>query len=260
MMIVIFIAMIPMAAMGYGVYRMSRMAGKQGVFGLADRVHRASTSQEYLLVQSVNNGVVDLGSNEYRAIVRVEPLNFWLLSADEQDRIQNQWRLFLDAQRDPFTLFSLARRVDVVEPLRDWISPMPRPDKTPSQAPPLTPALQSYYSMVAEDVAQHVDAVGLLTHTYYLVLHWRPTQKMMSRANDFREAATKSLTLRQQEVVTYLGRMGLKASPLSTTESLQLLYDVYNRDRARTTQVKDLAASGVSTLYTTAPRHAAPEA
>lgn len=245
-----------MVAMGIGIIRISRMAGQHGVFGLADRVHRASTAQEYLLVQGINNGVIDLGSHEYRAIVRVDPLNFWLLSKEEQDRIQNLWRLFLDSQRDPFTIFSLARRVDVLEPLQDWTTPMPRPDRSPSQVSPMSLPLQSYYAMVAENVAQHVEAVGLLTHTYYLVLHWRPTEKMMGRTSSFQEAATKSLILRQQEVVSQLHRMGLKATPLSTTESLQLLFDVYNRDRARTTQVKDLASSGVATLYTTAPRHA----
>ena len=46
--------------------------------------------------------------------------NFWL-----QDRVQGLWRAFVDAQREPFTLVSLARRVDVRDPLQAWRKPLP---------------------------------------------------------------------------------------------------------------------------------------
>ncbi len=254
MLWVLGVAALPIGAMGVGIWRLSRQAGTQGVFGLADRVHRAQSAQDYLLVQRIDQGVIDLGSHEYRAIVRVEPTNFWLLSAAEQDRIQDMWRSFLDAQRDPLTIFALARRVDVRDPLTAWRAPMPRPDGQPSHTLPLSPAMETYHALIADDLTAYVDTVGLLSRTYYLVLHWRPTAKMFSRTADFRSVALKSLNLRQQNVVSQLSRMGLKGVPLSTTESLQLLFDVYNRDRARSMQMKDLAASGVSTLFTTAPR------
>ena len=256
-MMVVLIAAIPLLALLFGVWRLSQMAGIQGVFGLADRVHRASTAQDYLLIQGIHQGVVDLGSHEYRALVRVEPLNFWLLSEEEQDRLQGLWRAFVDAQREPFTLVSLARRVDVRDPLQAWRTPLPQPNGVSSQMPMESPAIGAYYQDVVSDVSQRVQSGGLLTRAHYLVLHWRPSSTQLTRQTEFRQTAEKALTVRRQEVAEWLTRMGLTATPLDTTETLQVFYDVYNRDRARHHRMKDVAASGVSTLFTTAPRHGA---
>lgn len=241
------VAALPLLAMGFGIWRMTRAARSQGLFGLAERVHQAQSAQEYLLVQGVDHGVVDLGSHEWRAIVEVAPVNFWLLSRDEQDRYQELFRVLLDAQQDPLSIFVLARRVDIREAVAAWATPAPGRS--------LSPALQEYAALVSQDLLALVEARALLTRGFYFVLHWRPTAKVLARQTDISKAAHQALRLRQQELIAQLGRMGLKAHPLSTAETLQLLFDVYNRDRARVMRVKDLAAAGVGTLYSTAPRY-----
>jgi hypothetical protein len=207
----------------------------------SERVDRAETAQAFFGVEGAQDGILSIDGRRFRLAIRVDPVNVALLSQEEADALQQGFRAFLDAQRDPYTIYVPAARIDPAE----LVAPLLR------EAGRLSPELSAYAKSLAESVAAWVEEKSPITRRHVVLLHYDHTPDMAAQDEDAWEVARARLSTRAAAAIRDLARAGFSAKVLSTEEALQLLHDFVMREEGRGFSLADAARSNVFALVHT---------
>lgn len=196
----------------------------------------ASSTQKYVEVDEIRDGVIVLKSGALRAVVLVSSLNFDLKSTEEQDAIINQYQQFLNSLDFPVQIVISSRRFNI-EPYLDLLEKEAKQQENE--------LLRFQISEYKSFIKNLTEVSNIMSKYFYVVVPFSSSEDERSGFFDkilgiFRSKQSVSahgtlfetykaqLFQRVNHIATALGAAGVNAVPLGTEEIIELLYNSYN--------------------------------
>ena len=207
------------------------------------KADKALSSQEFIAIESVRDGVIVLKKNEgLRAVLMVSSLNFALKSEVEQDALVSQYENFLNSLDFPLQLAVQSRRLNI-HPYLESLSQR--------QGEETNDLLKIQIGEYMEFVKTFVEMSHIVSKTFFAVVPFQPSvaersgvfkslsllwgssgKKAGSGDEDEFDKFKNQLMQRVDAVSLGLRRLGLRVALLNTEELIELFYGLYNPTEA----------------------------
>lgn len=196
----------------------------------------ASSTQKYVDVSEIRDGIIVLKNGALRSVLLVSSLNFDLKSTEEQDAIIGQYQGFLNSLDFPVQIVVSSRRFNV-KPYLERLQ-----DEEKQQENELLRFQISEYKSFIKNLTE---VSNIMSKFFYVVAPFSPVEDEQSglknklfgifRAKeatfahgDLFETYKAQLLQRVNHVAAALGGAGVNVTPLNTEEVIELLYSSYN--------------------------------
>lgn len=195
----------------------------------------AKTTQEFVPIQEIRDGVVVLKDGSMRSLVLASSLNFALKSSDEQNAIISQFQNFLNSLDFSIQIFVQSKRLDI----RPYIALLE--ERYKEQVAELMKIQTREY---VEFIKTFVENSSIMTKSFFIVVPYtpptltaskNPISSMMRKssenkilANEQFEEYRSQLEQRVGVVEQGLVRCGIRVAELGTEEVVELYYKIFN--------------------------------
>ncbi len=185
-----------------------------------------TSSRTQIAIKGVQDGILMLPGNEYRAILQVSSLNFELKSEDEQDAIIEAYESFLNSVGTSLQILIRTREIDMDKYLEDLSE---RLGNEPEQI--YRDQLVNYDEFIRSLISTN----KILTRHFYIVVPYSTPSK-----TDF-ELVREQLKLKLDIVAKGMTRIGMHTKELSSLETLDLFYSFYSPAQSKVQPLTDHA-------------------
>lgn len=208
----------------------------------------APSTQNYLDIEEIHNGVVILKNGGLRMVLMVSAINFALKSEEEQNAIIYSFQGFLNSLSFPVQIVMQSRRLD----LSAYLAKLKTKNKE-EENPLVRLQMADYISFVE----QLLTVANIMEKKFYMVIPYQPVvvkkENILQKIGDiFKgnakkteivdfELHRKELAHRTEVVAAGLGSVGLRAVQLNTLELAELYYSSYNPELATRQKISSLA-------------------
>ncbi|PIQ69645.1 MAG: hypothetical protein COY22_00295 [Candidatus Tagabacteria bacterium CG_4_10_14_0_2_um_filter_40_13] len=205
---------------------------------------QAKSSQEFVPIKEIRDGVVILEDGTTRMTLMASSLNFALKSTEGQEAIINQYQDFLNSLDFSVQFFIQSRRLNI-EPYLDSLRN--------AEKAQVNELLKLQIKEYVEFVKNFVGMTEIVSKTFYVIIPFSPPTFGKSKGGsegsplggifgsflgkkagktDFKEDKFEEyksqLQQRVETVIQGLTRTGIRAVPLNTEELIELFYTLYN--------------------------------
>ncbi|MFZ2187349.1 MAG: hypothetical protein WAV46_01850 [Candidatus Moraniibacteriota bacterium] len=208
----------------------------------------ASSTQKYVEVDEIRDGIIVLKSGALRSILLVSSLNFDLKSTEEQDAIIAQYQAFLNSLDFPVQIVVSSRRFNI----SSYINLLH--DEEKQQQNELLRFQISEYKAFIQNLTE---VSNIMSKYFYVVVPFSPaedqesgivsklfgifrTKEAVSSVGNLFETYKSQLLQRVAHVSQALGGTGVNATPLATEEIIELLFNSYNPSLFTAAVIKDV--------------------
>jgi len=213
--------------------------------------NKALSTQRYLQFAGARENTLILKNGGLRAILEVSSMNFNLKSEEEQNAIIGTYQQMLNALDFPIQILVRSRKLDIDQYLRDLRLKMKKLKN---------PLLQNQMAEYIEYIQKLVEYTDIMEKRFFVVIPVNPPRaekksllakffayinpddtvlEILQRRKEFRQLK-KLLGERADVVKTALANCGLTVQELQTEKIIELFYQVYNPQMARTQKIKTL--------------------
>ena len=201
------------------------------MFALRKSKARAS-SRSQIGINGINDGILILPNNNYRAILEVSSVNFELKGEDEQDAIIETYESFLNSVGTSLQILIRTREIDMDKYLSDL------KERLESEAEPVyMEQLKNYEEFIKSLILSN----KILTRRFYVIVPYNNIGKP-----DF-DLIKEHLGLTVDVVAKGMNRLGMQVRQLSSIEALDLFYSFYNPQQAK---IQPLTEKAIHMIYT----------
>ncbi len=205
------------------------------------RKQEAASTQAYLNLSEIKDGVIVLKDGSLRAVLMTSAVNFALKSSDEQEAMIYAYQRFLNSLNFPIQILIHSRRLDL-----DYYL-----DKLKKRAENQQVELVKLQTLeYGEFISRLISVTNIMDKRFYVVVPYFPpatepvkglsklfaTKSQPSGDQAKREASFQSyrgqLLQRVESVASGLGGLGVRAAQLNSEELVELFYSVYNPQTA----------------------------
>lgn len=195
----------------------------------------AKTTQDFVPIQEIRDGIVILKDGSMRALVLASSLNFALKSTDEQNSIIFQFQNFLNSLDFSVQIFVQSKKLDI----RPYIALLEERYKEQ-----MTELMKIQTREYIEFIKTFVENSNIMTKSFFLVIPYNPPAINSSNnplsgllgnksggnmvANDVFEEYRSQLEQRVGVVEQGLVRCGIRVAELGTEEVVELYYKIFN--------------------------------
>ncbi|MDO8579629.1 MAG: hypothetical protein Q7R72_02030 [bacterium] len=197
---------------------------------------KAKTTQEFVPIKEIRQGIVILRDDSLRGIVMASSLNFALKSADEQQSIIMQFQNFLNSLDFSIQIFIQSRKLDI----RPYIALLENRQKEQ-----IGDLLKIQTREYIEFIKNFTENSNIMTKTFFVVVPYTPAMvtsdgvaSAFGKKKTEAESAEKKLgefeehrsQLEQRVAVVTQGlvRCGIRTVELGTEEIVELFYKIFN--------------------------------
>ncbi|MGK2848503.1 MAG: TraC family protein [Minisyncoccota bacterium] len=208
----------------------------------------ASSTQRYVDIEDIRDGIVIMKSGALRAVLLVSSLNFDLKATEEQNAIIGQYQAFLNSLDFSVQILINSRRFNV-EPYLNRLQ-----DEEKRQENELLRFQIAEYKSFIKNLTE---VSNIMSKYFYVVVPFSPAEDEESglfkklfgvfRANraslahgDLFETYKSQLFQRLNHVATALEGTGVRVTQLNTEEVIELFYNSYNPSLFTTTLIKNV--------------------
>ena len=197
------------------------------------------TTQEFVPIKQVRDGVIILKDGGLRAVILATSVNLSLKSAEEQQATIMQFQNFLNTLDFPIQISVQSRKLDI----RPYLTLLENRVKVQNE-PLLKIQTQEYIAFIKD----FTETVSIMTKNFFIVVPYSPqvfnTSKgilsglnIFSKKNKEQEKLAKQLDFEEKRsqldervgvIQQGLSRCGIKSAALGTEEVVELLYKVFN--------------------------------
>lgn len=209
-----------------------------------NRAIAAKTAQQLLGFEDIKDNMVKIDANRYRAIVEVEPRNFFLESEGEQAAIEDSFRRVLDCFQYDVQIFVGSKKMNIDKNLNNMMF----------HVKSANPRMQMYGNDLVRFTQAWVHNRNLLTKVYYIVVGYDYAADLAQKAQNpeqIYQQAFQELTKITMVLTEALFSAGFVPKVLDSLGATKVYHAFYNRDRALTTDVGSIEKKGFFSLYTT---------
>lgn len=194
----------------------------------------AQATQKFVPVTEIRNGIIMLKDGGYRGVLMCSAINFELKSADEQRAIIVGFQNFLNTLDFSIQIVVNSRKMDLRPYLKLLEGKMPA-----QQTELLRIQLQEYISFVSS----FAERSNIMTKSFYIVVPYAPRaaavehtigllrhkhkEEEKGTTDSFNEGRAQ-LEQRLALITDGLAETGVRAAPLGTEETIELLYRSFN--------------------------------
>ncbi|EKD46826.1 MAG: hypothetical protein ACD_67C00055G0007 [uncultured bacterium] len=206
------------------------------------------STQKYVDVEEVRDGVIILKNGSLRAVLMVSSINFDLKATEEQDSIISQYQNFLNSLDFPMEIVISSRKLNI-NPYLDYLK-----KKETQLTNELLSMQLAEYSNFIKNLA---DVSSIMSKYFYVVVPFHPiesvksglldrlfgstnSQMAVSKRRELFDTYKNQLWQRVDHVSAGLSGTGVKVTPLKTEELIELLYNSYNPSMHNNTIIKDI--------------------
>jgi hypothetical protein len=196
----------------------------------------AKTTQEFVPIKEIRQGIVVLKDDSMRAIVMASSLNFALKSADEQQSIIFQFQNMLNSLDFSLQIFIQSRKLDI----RPYIALLE--NRLKEQVGDLLKIQTREY---IEFIKNFTENSNIMTKSFFLVVPYSPASinkagivdafgkkktasETAERKLEAFEEHRRQLEQRISVVTQGLARCGIRTVELGTEEIVELFYKMFN--------------------------------
>lgn len=202
----------------------------------------AKSSQDFVPIKEVRNGVIVLKDGSLRSILITSSLNLSLKSYDEQIAVISAFQSFINSLDFPTQICVQSRRLDI----RPYLLTLE--NRIMEQVEPLLKIQTREY---IDFIRSFTDEVNIMTKTFYIVVPYTPATinsnnqiidtllggkgskkqiKDTKKAVDLASFEEKRSQLEQRIgiIMSGLSRMGIRARELKTDQVVELFYKTFN--------------------------------
>ena len=207
-----------------------------------------TSTQKYVDVEEVRDGVVILKDGSLRAFLLVSSINFELKATEEQDSIVSQYQIFLNSVDFPMQIMISSRKLNI-EPYMEYLK-----KKENELTNDLLILQLSEYQNFIKNLTE---VSSIMSKFFYVVVPFHPVENVktglldrfmggsdskiaVSRRRELFDTYKNQLWQRIDHVSAGLSSTGVKVVPLKTEELLELLYNSYNPTTHNNTIIKDV--------------------
>lgn len=197
---------------------------------------KAQTTQDFVPIKEIRQGIVILKDNSLRSVVMASSLNFALKSAEEQQSIIYQFQNFLNSLDFSVQIFIQSRKLDI----RPYIALLE--GRLKEQVSDLLKIQTREY---IEFVKKFTENSNIMTKTFFVVVPYSPAvitsggiSNVLGKKKTEAEGAEDRLVQFEEHrsqleqrvgVVTQgLVRCGIRSVELGTEEIVELFYKIFN--------------------------------
>lgn len=204
---------------------------------------KIASTQAYLPIKEIKEGVVLMNDNSLRAVVIVSSLNFALKSEQEKDAIISSFQGFLNSLNFPIQIVDTSKKLD----LSQYLGRLKK--MVEEQTNPLLKIQTQEYINFIEKL---LEESNIMEKRYYVVVPYFPAgveikggvgdvlkKGQANITGDFAEHKRRLLS-RVQLIIEGLNSVGLRCSVLDTKNLLELYYTSYNPDTAENQRLLDV--------------------
>ncbi|OGZ17645.1 MAG: hypothetical protein A2Z78_01990 [Candidatus Nealsonbacteria bacterium RBG_13_36_15] len=192
-----------------------------------------ATTQQFLAVEQMREGVIVLTNKALRGVLMVSSLNFALKSEDEQNATIYQFQNFLNSLDFPIQVLAHSRRLNIT----GYLEKIKELEKN-QENELLKVQTGEYYNFIRS----LVEAGTIMTKSFYVVVPFTIFESQGIKIPLQLLKSTRTPTLRDEEFQRYksqllqrmefvalgLRRCGLQAIPLTTEELIELLWSLHH--------------------------------
>lgn len=207
-----------------------------------------SSTQKYIDVEEIRDGVIVLKSGALRAILLVSSLNFDLKSSEEQDAIISQYQAFINSLDFPVQIVVSSRRFNI-EPYLGLLN-----DQEAQQENELLRLQISEYKSFIKNLTE---VSNIMAKSFYVVVPFSPvederggflaklagifqTKQSVAQHGQLFETYKNQLLQRVEHISAALSGTGVRVTQIGTEEVIELLYNSYNPSLFTSTVVKNV--------------------
>ena len=196
----------------------------------------AISTQQFLEIKEIKEGVIILKNNALRGVMIVSSLNFALKSSEEQEAIIYQFQNFLNSLDFPCQILVHSRRLNITGYL-DGLEELEKKQKND-----LLKVQTAEYQKFVEDL---VKGGIIMTKNFYIIVPYLVWEtKEVTTVKKLKKVVVPSLTKEEfqrsksqlWQRMEFLGlglrRCGLTAIPLTTPELIELFWSLYHPQQA----------------------------
>lgn len=195
---------------------------------------KTPTTHQFVDVEKIEEGIVELKNKNLRAILMVSSLNFDLKSSDEREALVAGFQQFLNSLDFPLEIVVQSRPLDLTEYFGFL-----REHQEKQENELLRIQIAEYLDFIRE----LVQLSSIMSKFFYVVVPYDVAivkksgllQGLLKRggvekeqAEKTRQEAKNELLIRVNQVYALLGQMSLRAIMLSDRELVELFYGLYN--------------------------------
>ena len=189
---------------------------------------KKNSSIDFLSIEDIKDGLLILKGNRSRAVVTADPVNFSLLSEEEQGAVEAAFISLLLSLSFPLQFFTIVKPVDVSESIEEFRERLQ-----------FLPEGMREYEKELEEFLGYFSKQTITTESY-VVVPYDDTAGGYDRARS-------EIMRRVHMIVEGLAKCGLMPRILGTDELLELMFFVLNRDG--NIRVNNLIKAGAFELY-----------
>jgi hypothetical protein len=195
----------------------------------------SKTTQDFVPIREIRDGIVILKDGSMRALVLASSLNFALKSADEQNSIIYQFQNFLNSLDFSVQIFVQSKRLDI----RPYIALLEERYKEQ-----VTELMKIQTREYIEFIKTFVENSNIMTKSFFIIVPYTPptmtasknpisnlvNKKDESRIIENEKFAEYRSQLEQRVGVVEQGlvRCGVRVAELGTEEVVELYYKIFN--------------------------------
>ncbi|RJQ37201.1 hypothetical protein C4552_01740 [Candidatus Parcubacteria bacterium] len=212
---------------------------------MATPARKSAVTQDFVLIESIRDGIVLLKDGGLRAVLMASSLNFALKSEEEQDAIVFQYENFLNSLDFTVQFVVHSRRLNI-QPYLDTLAAR--------QNEETQELLRVQIAEYIEFVRSFVELSEVVSKTFYIVVPFQPSiveqraglftkffgsgaKTAASGAEDDFGHYKNQLLQRVESVSLGLRRLGLRVVELNTEELIELYYNIFNPAESQRAQI-----------------------
>lgn len=205
------------------------------------------TSQEFVPIKEVRDGVAILKDGSMRAIVMTSSLNFALKSVEEQESIIFQFQNFLNSLDFSVQIFIQSRRLDI----RPYLNTLEAKQKDQ-----INDLMRIQIKEYVNFIRTFTESVNIMTKNFFIIIPYTPPAIDVSKgsnmfggakkqtAEDIFEENRSQLEQRVSVVRQGIVRTGVRVARLKTDDIIELYYKIFNPGDVEAPTVRDGVESG----------------
>lgn len=199
---------------------------------------RGST-QDHLEIADIRDDLVILKDGSVALVIRVSAVNFGLLSESEQEAMIYAYAGLLNSLNFSIQIVVRSQRKDISQ----YVAKLNTEEKKQTN-----PLLREQIVKYKEFVVQTVKDNNVLDKKFYIVIPFSSLELGVSSATGsvlnlkkkrslplpvekILEKAKLSVLPKRDHILRQVGRLGLRARQMTTSELVELFYDIYNHDK-----------------------------
>ncbi len=207
-----------------------------------DKKVKAPSTQQFIPIKEIKEGVVVMRNGSLRAVLLVSSLNFALKSEDEKNAVIASYQSFLNSLGYPVQVYVKSRQLH----LDNYIHSLEK-----QLAAQTNELLKLQTSQYLEFIAELLQYSNIMEKRFFVIVPFYPTgsEKVGLIKNLFSgkegvatadfETQKTELMQRVDHVINGLTGIGVRCAALNTEELIELYYSVYNPDISGSEKITD---------------------